>query len=142
MVKLQELGKDGSPGYSVDNRGLLHICEKVNVPEDPPTLAALHILHIHAQPSRGHPGRNRMVCRLFSRFHLKNLAQRVAKYLKNCPVRYKRARHTCPPPLLHPLLVPDAPWGDNSVDFVSRLPVFDAYNIIMVVIDRLTKMHH
>ena len=104
MTKLRELAKDGSPGYSVDSRGLLRISNKVYVPEDPPTLAALLIRHVHEQPSPGHPGRNCMVRILSARFHLKNLAQRVAKYLKNCPVCCKLARHTGPPPLLCPLL--------------------------------------
>ena len=141
MIKLRELAKDGSPGYSVDNRGCLHKSNKVHVPEDPPTVAALLICHIHEQPLTGHPGRNHsMVCLLSARFHLKNLAQRVAKYLKNCPVCCKLARHTSPPPLLRPLPVPNAPWCDISVDFVGPLPVTDGYNMIMVVVDRLTKM--
>ena len=140
MTKLLELVKDGSPGYSVDNRGLLRITDKVYVPEDPQTFAALLICHIHEQPSTGHPGCNRMVRLLSARFHLKNLAQRVALYLKNCPVCCKLARHIGLPPLLCPLPVPDAPWRDISVDFVGPLPVSDGYNMIMVVVDWLTKM--
>ena len=83
-----------------------------------------------------------MVPLLLARFHLKNLAQRVAKYLKNCPVCCKLARHTGPPLLLRPLPVPDAQWRDISVDFVGPLPLSDGYNMIMVVVDRLTKMRH
>ena len=83
-----------------------------------------------------------MVRLLSARFHLKNLAQRVAKYLKSCPVCCKLARHTGPPPLLCPLPVPDAPWRDISVDFVGPLPALDGYNMIMVVVNRLKKMQH
>ena len=83
-----------------------------------------------------------MVCLLSARFHLKNLAQRVAKYLKNGPVCCKLARHTSPPPLLHPLPIPDTPWRDISVDFVGPLPTSDEFNMIMVVVDWLTKMRH
>ena len=126
----------------MDNKGLLRIADKVYVPENPPTLAALLIRHIHEQPSTGHPGHNRIVRLLSAHFHLKNLAQRVAKYLKNCPVCCKLARHTGPPPLLRPLPVPNAPWHDILVDFVGPLPVSDRYNMIMVVVDRLTKMRH
>ena len=74
MTKLRELAKEGSPGYSVDARGLLRIADKVYVPERPPTLAALLIRHVHEQPSTGHLGRNRVVRLLSARFHLKNLA--------------------------------------------------------------------
>ena len=142
MTKLREMAKDGSPGYSVDSRGLLRISDKVYVLEDPPTLAALLIRHVHERPSTGHPGHNRMVRLLSARFHLKNLAQGVAKYLKNCPVCCELARHTGPPPLLCPLPVPDSPWRDISVDFVRPLPTSDGFNMIMVVVDRLTKMRH
>ena len=142
MTKLRELAQDGSPGYSVDSRDLLRISDKVYVPENPPTLAALLIRQVHEQPLSGHPGRNRMVRLLSPRFHLKNLAQRVAKYLKNCPVCCKLARDTGPPPLLCPLPVPDAPWRDISVDFVGPLLTSDEFNMIMVVVDRLTKMRH
>ena len=58
MTKLRELAKEGSPGYSVDARGLLRIANKVYVPKQPPTLTALLIRHVHEQPSTGHPGRN------------------------------------------------------------------------------------
>ena len=70
MTKLRELGKEGSPGYSVDARGLLRIADKVYVSEDPPTLAALLIRHVQEQLSTGHPGRNRVVRLLSGRFHL------------------------------------------------------------------------
>ena len=58
MTKLRDLTKEGSLGYSVDARGLISIADKVCVPKDPPTLAALPIRHVHEQPSTGHPGRN------------------------------------------------------------------------------------
>ena len=125
MTKLRELATEGSSGYSLDASGLLRIAGKVYVSKQPPTLAALLIRHLHKQPSTGHPGRNRMVRLLAVRFHLKNLAQRVVKYLKNCPVYCKLARHTGPPPLLRPLPVSDTPWRDISVDFVGHLPVSD-----------------
>ena len=66
----------------------------------------------------------------------------MAKYLKNCPVCCKLARHTSPPPLRCPLPVPDSPWRNISVDFVGPLPTSDGFNMIMVVVDRLTKMRH
>ena len=139
MTKLRELAQDGSPGYSVDSRGPLRISDKVYVPENPPTLAARLIRRVHEQPSTGHQGRNRMVRLLSARFQLKNLAQRVVKYLKNCPVCCKLARHTGPAPLHRPLPVPDAPWRDISVDFVEPLPTSDEFNTIMVVVDWLKR---
>ena len=142
MTNLRGLATEGSPGYSVDARGLPRIANKVYVPEAPPTLAALLICHVHEKPSTGHPGLNRMVRLLSARLHLKDLEHRVARYLKNCPVCCKLARDTGQPPLLRPLPVPDSPWRDISVDFVAPLRTSDGFNMIMVVVDRLTKMRH
>ncbi|KAH0614661.1 uncharacterized protein H6S33_000297 [Morchella sextelata] len=38
--------------------------------------------------------------------------------------------------------IPDGPWRDVSMDFVTDLPESDGYNAILVVVDRLTKMRH
>ncbi|KAH0612978.1 uncharacterized protein H6S33_009358 [Morchella sextelata] len=38
--------------------------------------------------------------------------------------------------------IPDGPWTDVSMDFVTDLPESDGYNAILVVVDRLTKMRH
>ena len=81
-----------------------------------------------------------MVPLLLARCYLKNLAQSVAKYLMNCPVCCKLARHNGPTSLLRTLPVPDAPWRNISVDFVGPLPTSDEFNTIMAVIDRLTKL--
>ena len=73
MTKLRQLAKEGSPGYSVDTRGLLRITDKVYVPEQPPTLAALLIRHVHEQLSTGHLGRNQMCCVLASSLALRKV---------------------------------------------------------------------
>ena len=142
MMKLRKLAKEGSPWCWVDTRGVFRIASKEYVPEVPLTLAALLICHVLEQPSIGRPGHNRMIRLLSARFHLKHLAQRVAKYLKHCPVCCKLARHTGPPPLFRPLPVPDAPWHDILGDFFRPLPASDTYNMLMVVVDWLTKMWH
>jgi transposase InsO family protein len=53
----------------------------------------------------------------------------------------KTSRHT-PYGVLNPLPVPERPWRDISMDFVTGLPVSEGHDAIWVVIDRLTKMRH
>ncbi|KAH0602478.1 uncharacterized protein H6S33_008817 [Morchella sextelata] len=44
--------------------------------------------------------------------------------------------------VLRPLPIPEQPWQEVSMDFVTGLPESEEYNVIMVVVDRLTKMQH
>jgi len=41
-----------------------------------------------------------------------------------------------------PNLIPKKPWMHISADFITKLPLAQGYNSILVVVDRLTKMVH
>ena len=43
---------------------------------------------------------------------------------------------------LMPNLVPEKAWTHISVDFVTKLPLAQGYDVILVVVDRFTKMAH
>jgi hypothetical protein len=55
--------------------------------------------------------------------------------------RTKPRRHL-PYGLLKPLPIPVAPWKSISMDFVGPLPQCIEYDMILVVVDRLTKLAH
>jgi hypothetical protein len=44
--------------------------------------------------------------------------------------------------ILNPLPVPEYPWRDISIDFVTGLPVSEGHDMIWVVIDQLTKIRY
>jgi hypothetical protein len=44
--------------------------------------------------------------------------------------------------LLQPLNIPSQHWGEVSMDFITGLPKSEGNNVIMVVVDRLTKYAH
>jgi len=41
-----------------------------------------------------------------------------------------------------PNSIPERPWTHISADFITKLPLAQGYNSILVVVDRLTKMVH
>ena len=43
---------------------------------------------------------------------------------------------------LMPNSIPEKPWSHILVDFITKLPLVQGYNSILVVVDRLTKMVH
>jgi len=71
------------------------------------------------------------------------MCQAIARYIWNCntytrikPVRY------APYGLLKPLQVPLQKWSSVSLDLVIGLSKSNGYNILLVVVDRLSKMAH
>jgi len=43
---------------------------------------------------------------------------------------------------LMPNSIPEKPWAHISADFITKLPLAQGYDSILVVVDRLTKMVH
>jgi len=41
-----------------------------------------------------------------------------------------------------PNLIPEKPWTHISADFITKLPIAQEYDSILVVVDRLMKMVH
>ena len=67
----------------------------------------------------------------------------VEDYVRTCDTccRAKMPRHH-PYGFLEPLPILSKPWQSISLDFIIDLPDLKAFNAILIVVDRYTKMTH
>jgi hypothetical protein len=65
----------------------------------------------------------------------------VEDFIKQCPI-CQQAKHTntLPAGLLQPLPILEGAWKDLSMDFIEGLPKSEGFSIILVMVDRFTKM--
>jgi len=63
--------------------------------------------------------------------------------VEGCDSCQRNKNHTEQPAgKLMPNSIPEKPWMHISADFITKLPLAQEYNVILVVVDRLTKMVH
>lgn len=67
----------------------------------------------------------------------------MSGYIRSCHTcqesKYDNSAH---PGLLQPLPIPEEIWTDVSMDFINGLPLSFGKEVIMVVVDRLSKYGH
>jgi hypothetical protein len=141
----KELGTDSSrDGYTFDQSGLLQYHGRVIVPAQ--KALTQELLHLyHDDQLAGHWGVDKTKELLERKFYWPGLARDVREYVITCSTCQNIAtlRHK-PYGKLEPLPVPERPWQEVSLDFITHLPSSHIgtteYDAILVVVDRYTKM--
>ena len=83
------------------------------------------------------------MARICSVVYWKGLKKNVCQFVRECSVCQKcKYDHVASPGLLQPLPVPERVWTDISMDFIEGLPKSAGKDVIMVVVDRLSKYTH
>jgi len=67
----------------------------------------------------------------------------VKQYIEGCDACQRNKNHTEQPAgKLIPNSIPEKPWTHILADFITKLPLAQGYDSILVVVDQLTKMVH
>jgi transposase InsO family protein len=124
----------------LDNEGAVRYRGALWVPE---SIQMRVVEALHKAPDSGHPGIVRTVRLIKSRYYWPRLDRTVKTFITYChECRRANAPRDTYHGVLNPLPIPDRPWSDISIDFVTRLPMSNGYNTILMVVYRLTKMCH
>lgn len=128
-------------GYSLQD-GIIKYHSQIWVGQNAALQTKL-IATCHSSAIGGHSGIKATYHRLKSHFAWKGMKQAVEEFIKQCAI-CQQAKHTNTHPagLLQPLPIPQGVWMDLSMDFIEGLPKSNGYDVILVVVDRLTKYAH
>jgi len=115
---------------------------KVYVPKDEKLRAEIIRLH-HDMLIGGHGGQWKTVELVTRNFWWPGVTKEVKRYVEGCDAcqRNKNRTEQLAGKLI-PNSIPEKPWTHISADFITKLPLAQEYDSILVVVDRLTKMIH
>lgn len=98
---------------------------------------------LHASAVGGHSGIAATYQRVKKLFYWVGIKKSVQDFVTQCATCQRAKGEQCHyPGLLQPLPIPDMAWSQLSMDFVEGLPKSNGKDVILVIVDRLTKYAH
>ncbi|MBW0544523.1 hypothetical protein O181_084238 [Austropuccinia psidii MF-1] len=95
----------------------------------------------HESALAGHPGQEKTLKIVKRDFHQPGMTQFIKDYVSSCPQcsRNKNIHHK-KFGLVKPLQIPNGPWICLSMDFITKFPLANSFDSILVIEDRFSKM--
>ena len=125
-----------------EHKGLLHFQGKVYVPDGKDLRQHIVSQH-HDTWVAGHASRWKTLELVAWNYWWPQMSRYIGQYVKTCDLclRTKAQRH---PPVgeLVPLPIPEFRWDTISVDFIVELPESHGYDVVMNVVDSVSKVSH
>lgn len=98
---------------------------------------------LHASPVGGHSGVRATGKRIKSLFYWKNMLRDIKEYILKCdPCLCCKNENVASSGLLQPMPIPQGVWFSIAMDFIEGLLRSNGKDIILVVVDRLSKYAH
>ena len=120
--------------------GILSRDGKIFVLDDDNLQMEIVCLH-YDTPLAGHPGQEKTLELLERSYFWLGMSTYVKNYIFWCDwCAHFKGSNVAPPGKLQPLDIPDMPWVDVSADFITDLPLSSGYDLILVVVDRFSKV--
>ncbi|KAI2645614.1 Transposon Ty3-I Gag-Pol polyprotein [Labeo rohita] len=92
----------------------------------------------HRSPGSGHPGSQRTLSLVQSRYWWPSMRRDTIRYVQSCSVcAMSTSPRQLPTGKLVPLPIPQRPWSHIGVDFVTDLPAAEGNTCILVMVDRV-----
>jgi len=115
---------------------------KVYMPKDEALRVEIIRLH-HNTPMGGHGGQWKTAEMVTRNFWWPGVTREVKQYVEGCNACQRNKNRTEQPAgKLMPNSIPDKAWTHISADFITKLPLVQGYDSILVVVDWFTKMAH
>ncbi|XP_047173484.1 uncharacterized protein LOC124841282 [Vigna umbellata] len=91
----------------------------------------------------GHSGVYRTYHKIAQSIYWIGMKKAVTNFVASCLVcQQHKYLSSSPQGLLLPLPIPNAIWEEVSMDFIVKLPKSQGYDVVLVVVDRLSKYGH
>lgn len=98
---------------------------------------------LHCNGIGGHSGQRATIRRVMEYFHWPTIRQNVGQWIRECEVcQQNKGEHVKSPGLLQPLKIPQEPWRDIAMDFITGLPKSKGNEVIWVIVDRFSRYGH
>jgi len=125
-----------------EDKGLLHFRGKIYVPWNM-DLRRWVVSLCHDTKVAGHLGHWKTLKLVSRDYWWPQISRYIRQYVSTYDlcIRTKPIRQA-PVGKLHPLWIPDSRWDTLSIDFVIELPLSSGHDIVMTVVDLVSKWAH
>jgi hypothetical protein len=127
--------------WSIEN-GLLFFRGKIYVPNNPDLRRRILAQH-HDSKIAGHPGRWKTLELVTRTYWWPGISRYIGQYTRTCDLCLRTKAHRQKPTgELHPVPIADQRWDQISVDLITELPQAHGYDMIMNIVDTVSKRAH